>query len=340
MGIFQSDLKIRTAIELGLEDLGKNPWLIQDILGECVHDRYLKDKYGQKQIDAASEWFKNNKIEVVMGYRNDKARLPCISIVLGSSNEKDEMKFMGDASPGKIILLPNEIGKPIPYIVPPFTPTSYNSATGEVGIDPMHISDIGISAGMILVNPRNGNGYVIEDVSADTITIQSGLNIVADLLAIVPQYQYYRANIEHSYFQETYNIGCHVHGDPQTLLWLHSIVLYSIMRYRESLLEAKGFGQSTISSSDMAPDQNFTTPGGEQAWARYITITGQVENTWIKTPRRIIESLLLKKDLEEGFTGGIQILSNLNAPPFIDKTQEAWYTVQDIDADDDENEED
>src|SRR5574338_219491 len=97
MGIFQGDLIIKTAIELGMEDMRKNPWLIDHMLGDVVSNQYLRDKYGQKQI---------------------------------------EMKHMGDLSTETTVLMPNTIGKPIPYIVKPFTPKSYDHNTGEVGIDP------------------------------------------------------------------------------------------------------------------------------------------------------------------------------------------------------------
>jgi hypothetical protein len=331
MAIFQSDLSIKTAIELGIEDIRENLWLIDDILGDAVNNPYLKDKYGQKQIDACKEWFKNNQIDIYMVDRNDKDRFPCVTITLGTSNEKDEMKHMADQSTESVILLPNKINKPIPYVVKPFTITSYDIISGEVVIDQDTTNITAVAAGMILVDPTTGNGYVINEVIPEGIVIESGLTLGASVFGIVPQHQFYKARIEHSFFQETYNIGCHVVGDQQTLLWLHSIVLYSLLRYREGLLEANGFSQSTINSSDLMANPAFSGPGGEKAWSRFISLTGMVENSWIKSPRRYIEKISLKEKTNTGFIGGIKILSNLDSPEFVDKENENWYTTEDSD---------
>lgn len=330
MAIFQSDLSIKTAIQLGLEDVRKNTWLIDDILGDINVNPYLTDKY-KDQIAACKEWFLANQIDIYMAERRDKDRFPCITITLGTSSEKDEMKTMADQSTEKVRLLPNQIGKPIPYVVKPFVGFSYDAGTGDVTV-PADTKNIeGVAPGMILVDPATGQGYVINDISPDGLVIETGLTITAAQLAVVPQYQFYEARVEHSFFQETYNIGCHAHGDPQALLWLHSIVLYSILRYRESLLEAQGFSQCNLSSSDLMANDAFSGAGGEEVYTRYITLTGQVENSWIKSPRRVLEVIALKDKDADGFIGGIKIISNLDTPDFIDQSEQTWTTVEDED---------
>ncbi len=121
-GIFQGDIIIKTAIDLGIEDMKKNPWLIDHMLSDLLRNPYLKEKYGAKQIEACKEWFRNAQIDIVLRGRDDKDRLPCVTIQVGPSNEKPEMKSMADQSTEKAVLLPGKIGKPIPYIVKPFTP--------------------------------------------------------------------------------------------------------------------------------------------------------------------------------------------------------------------------
>lgn len=332
MAIFQSDLTIKTAIQLGIDDIRKNLWLIDDILGDAIANPYLTDKYGQKQIDACKEWFLNNQIDIYMAERRDKDRFPCVTITLGSSAEKDDMKTMADQSTETVKLLPNKINKPIPYVVKPFTGFSYDSMSGELTIPDTVKNVEGVAPGMILVDPATGQGYVINDLFHDGVVIETNLTITAAQLAVVPQYQFYEARVEHSFFQETYSIGCHAHGDPQVLLWLYSIVLYSILRYRESLLEAQGFSQCNLSSSDLMPNQAFSGPGGEEVYSRYITMTGQVENSWIKSPRRVIEIAVLKDKNSDGYIGGIKIISNLNTPDIIDQSQELWTTIEDDDS--------
>jgi|SRR5581483_1364514 len=323
-GIFQGDIIIKTALELGIEDMRKNPWLIEHMLLDLKKNTYFSDKYGQKQIDACKEWLANNQIDVYMRGRDDKDRLPCVTIEMGGSSEKEEMKHMADQSTEKVVLLPNQINKPIAYVLKPFTITNYDNTSGEVTVDPS-IDLTSVAPGMILVDPTTGQGYVIQDVIGEGLLLEPALDITATVFGIVPENQFYEARVEHSFFQETYNIGCHAHGDPQNLLFLWSIVKYSILRYRESLLEANGFMESSVSSTEPDFDGAFTTPGGEKAWTRGISLTGQIENTWIKSPRRIIESVGLKKKTNTGYIGGISIISNTD-PGLDDKSQVNWYT--------------
>jgi hypothetical protein len=332
--VFQGDIIIKTMVDLGLDDMRKNAWLLDHVFDSLKAIPYISDKYGQKQLDAAKEWFFNNKINVYMRPRNDKDELPCVSITPGPTPELPEMKHMSDLSAFTKILLPLEIGKPIPFVVKPFTPTSY--ASGEVGIDPSTPGFDVIVPGMVLVNPANGTGYVIQGTSDGIIEIEPNLSIDATQFAVVPQYAFYEARIEHTFFSDSYSICCQVHGDPQTLMWLHTIVLYTILRYRESLLEGNGFAQSSISSGEIMEDPNYIgSDGGEQSYLRVIQLTGQVENSWIKLPRRFIESAVIK-DVECGeITSGIKILSNLDTPPTIDAADETWVTVAETDESED-----
>lgn len=324
--IFQSDMVIKRMIELSLEDMRKDIWLLDDALSDCIDNPYLRDSYGQKQIDAFKEWFKNNQVDIYMRDRNDKDRMPCVTITLGNSSEKDEMKSLADQSTESVTLLPQQINKPIPYVIKPFAFVSYDQNTGiiKVPISVLYLESV--SAGMILVNPDNGQGFIIKDVTDEGIEIEPYLAFTATRLGVVPQFQYYTARREHTFFQETYTITCHAHGDPQTLLWLWTVVLYSLLRYRESMLEAQGFTQSSVSSSSMNSDSYYTTPGGEQVWTRTITLTGMVENSWIKSPRRIIESIVLGNKTTKGYRGGIRILSNSD-PEIIDEEMNNWIAV-------------
>lgn len=334
MGIFQLDLTVKTAIELGIEDIRKNPWLISHMLGDCLDNPYLKDKYGQKQIDACREWFLNNNIEIKMRGINDKDKMPLIAITPGPAPEKSEMKHMADQSTETLVLMPQEIGKPIPYIVKPFVPVGYDMSTGIVEVDDTIKGISGIAAGMILVDPDKGQGFVIQDFDDQGIHIEPGIQLDATQLAVVPQYQFYKARVEHSFFQESCDIACYSHGDPQVAMWLHSIALYSILRYRESLLEAQGFAESSVSNSPLIENPNYSGPDGENSYVRSIQLSGQTEYTWIKSPRRVIETVFLREQTgpgspAPGYIGGIKILSTSDSPDFIDKSKETWYTKED-----------
>lgn len=317
-GIFPGDALIRTAIELGLDDMRKNPWLIEHMLSDFVDIRYVKDKYGQKQIDACRQWFLNNNIDIYMRGIRDKDRLPCVTISVDASNEKIDMKFMADQSTRTTVLLPKKIDRTIPYIIPPFTPLEYDQNTGGITV-PTTVNLSYVAAGMILVNPANGQGFPIVSLGPGEIFIEPNQPFEASQLGVLPKHIFFKARIEHTFFQETYTIGCHAHGDPQNAIWLHAIVLYSLLRYRESLLEANGFAESFVNNSPLMPNDSYNGPGGEEAWMRTITLGGQVENSWIKSPRRYIENTMVN----------YKILSNLNTSAFVNSSPQDWETIED-----------
>ncbi len=328
-GIFQADATIRSLISLAFDDIRKNDWLLDHILGDFTSNPYLKDKYGVRQVDAAKEWLRNNEVPIVMNLRNDQDKFPLVTINLGTSSEMEDRLTMSDLSTEDMEFLPSVVGKPIPYVVKPFSNSlfSYDSGTGIITIsDTIDISTV--SAGMIFVDPSTGEGYTILDSAPGGLQLEESLTISAATLGIVPQYQTYKTKIRHSWFKESYKIGIHAHGDPQVLLWLHSIILYGILRYREGLLEANGFSEVRVSSGDMEPNSNFSGPGGEVCFSRVIVLTGIVEQTWISGLHRTLESIALREKDEsgDGYHGGIKILSNSNSTLGYDTN---WTTVED-----------
>src|ERR1035437_7077896 len=298
--IFQGDLRIKAAITLGLEDISKNQWLVNDILADTVSNEHMRRFYGT-QIESCKQWLTNNRINIFLSERDDKVEFPSIIIELGTSNEKSDMKHMGDLSTESVNLLPNDINKPITYVVKPAM-GSYNSTTGIFTFS----GTIDLSAvvqGMIVVNPITSVGYVIQSVASLTeVNLLPGMTIIAGSFGVIPQYQYYETKISHTFMQETYRVSCHC-LDQQTLLWLHSIVVYSLLRYRQTLLEKDGFAESLISSGKMYPNGDYSD-AGQVIWSRDINLTGQVENRWLNQPHRIIEDTLFPN-------GGIKIISNI-----------------------------
>ena len=330
-GIFQGDIIIKTMIELGIQDMRANPWLLDHMLFELTANPYYSQKYGTAQVNSCKEWFANNEIDIVMNGRKDRDRYPCVTIEMGPSSEKSDMKSMADLSAEKIVLMPTTVGKTIPYVIPAFTIVGYDIGSGYIQI-PSNIDLTKIAIGMTIVDPLSSTGYVINDIDGGGVYINPGTTISVNSFAILPSKPFFEARIEHAFMQESYKIGCHSHGDPQVMLWLHSIVLYSIFRYRESLLEACGFAESIVSSGGVENNGDV-----EAEWSRYINLSGQVENSWVKSPRRFVEVAILKgKPVTPtpanptGYVGGIKIISNLDSEEgVIDEANEVWTTIAD-----------
>ena len=182
---------------------------------------------------------------------------------------------------------------------------------------------------MIAVDPDTGGGFIIKGKSGDNkFQIAEGSELPSGRLGIVPKYHLYRARRERAISQEVYNIGCHVEGDISTLIFLHSVVKYGLYRYREGLLEHENFQLSRISSSDMLKNGAFDV---ENVYSRFITLRGQVEESWIKSPQRFIEGVdIIDRNVGENIETlevGIKILGEEAPDELNDPDCDLWVTV-------------
>jgi len=328
-GIFQGDLIIKTMLELSIDDMRKNPWLIEDCFSSLVENPILKKKYGLKEIQRAKEFILNNKIPVYMRHRLDKQEFPCITLSIGESREDESLATLGDSSPCIEDLDPCDIGKSIKYIIPPFDIVSYEKSTGTIEIPDGIYAYRYLSEGMVAVDPDTGNGFIIKGKSGNNkFQIAANSELPSGKLGIVPKYHLFRARRERATSQEVYNIGCHVEGDISTLIFLHSVVKYAIYRYREALLEHENFQLSRLSSSDMIKNGAFDV---ENVYSRFLTLRGQVEESWIKSPQRFIEGVdIIERNVdggEETLEVGIKILGEEAPDELNDPDCDLWVTI-------------
>lgn len=328
MGVFQGDVFFRRIIELTLDDIRDNEWLLDDILSDFVTDPMLSMVYGRGEIDNAKKWFRDNEVSIMLPHRMDMEKMPCITISIGSNAEDKSLSRLGDLTPYIDTYSSSEVGRPINYIEQPFEFISYDQATGFIET-PESVDLVQLRQGMVVVDPNNGNGYVISKIVANGIHIAPGINLNTNEVGIIPEYVIYKARREMATFQERVTLGCHVHGDPNALLWLYSIMMYGLLRYREGALESRNFQLSNIETSDMIRNGAWENIG-ENVYSRFITITGQVENTWIKAPKRIIESVNLRGTEEVSGvtinTAGLIVYDEDGGeiPEIIDLENEVW----------------
>jgi len=329
--IFQTDAILKVLLEENLEQIKLNPWLIDQILWDFTHSQFLKAKYGEKQVKACKEWFETNGINVLHQFVKDKLKFPAVVITLGTSDEVQELRTMGDVGQHTIGLTPSTVQQKIPYVVPPFVPYGYDPTTGEVGV-PEGIDIAMVSPGMVLLNPFTGNGTPVVGINGQNITIKPNTQLDVSQLGVVPQHRYFQTRMGRSFFQETWNLTCCT-NDPQTLLWLHAITVFGLLRYREfmehnGVLEITNFRSTDIFNAD------FSNAEGEEIFCRQISITNKVIQTWPRDLHKIIESTILRDTNPEavtasdpqGFVGGIRIVSNLTTPA-LQQNDTAWYTV-------------
>jgi hypothetical protein len=325
MALFPGDVIIKTAIELGLEDLRKNPWLVEDIFSEFIENPLLEQKYGWNEINRAKEFLKNNKINIFMNKRMDKEEFPMVTIHMGDSSEDKTLARLADQTADVQEYTGEQIGKPVPWIIKPFEIEDYDPTTGTVKIPASPKFKI-LNPGMLLVNIDTGEAVTITGkLSGNKIKIAPDTELEGTKYAIAPRYSGYRARREGITSQEVYTIGCHCIGEESNLLFLYAFVKYSLLRYREGLLENNNFQNSTIAASDFIKNESFSD--AQNVYSRYITLTGQCEETWVKTPYRIIEAVELEDC--EGMPG-IKIISNHPTDPNSEEAEnDLWLTIED-----------
>ncbi len=324
IGIFPGDLIIKTAIELAIDDMRKTPWVIDDVFRVLIENPLLAKKYGAKEVARAREFILNQKIPVYLRHRVDKQDFPCVTISIGESVEDKDLATLGDLSVIVEELDPSDIGKTIKFIIPPFNPVSYDKTSGIIEV-PEDIEEyLFINAGMMAVDPDTGNAFeIIEKIAPHSFRIQAGADLPKQV-AVIPNFQLYKARRERAISQETYNIGCHTQGDPSTLIFLHAVVKYALFRYREGLLEANNFQLSRLRSTDLIRNDAFNI---ENVYSRWVILSGQVEESWIKTPMRIIESVTLSDgDATGELKQGLKVISQ-DAPEGVEDECSPWITI-------------
>lgn len=281
-GIHQSDIIIRSAVTAALADMRANPWLLDYVFASLPQDALTWKEYGEKDLTQAKKWFLSTNVPVSVLPRLDEGKFPQVTIELQESSEVVPEAIVGD-----INYEPSEDNDMTwPALTPQFTPISYTPSTGIVrlskDLEPL------VAKGMFLVD-RLGVAHQIVDVTSQT-RFKLTPGTIADLRKCVLKGHRpnWKVDIESSSFKESYRIGIHISGEPAHLTWLHAIVQFALLRYKQVLMEARGFERSTISSSQVARAE---WSEAENVFSRYITITGYVRQFWPKTIAQVIDGV-------------------------------------------------
>lgn len=275
LGIHQSEIIIRSALQQGLAEMRAKPWLLDYCFASLPLDTLTQKDYGQSLVDQAKAWFLQQDIPVKMNSANQPpTTFPAISIQLVSSVE--DAKTHGD-----IHYEPfedSDIDWPVLY--GPFDAVSYNPMTGVLVLPTDVVDSIVLGPGQLIIDRIGGIHQILSVNDERTVVVET--NAVGDFSGAVIKGQKpaYVAHMESVVFQEQYQIGVHCQGQPEQLTWLHSIVTFILLAYKQTLLEARNFERSTISSSDFNDNPFLGGDSGELIYSRFITITGFVRQMW------------------------------------------------------------
>jgi hypothetical protein len=277
LGIFQGDIVIRTALVAAINDLRANPWALDYVFSSLNADEMTRNTYGQKEMDQAKQWFLNNEIPVIHNLRIDNVRLPCISVSLQESNEVENL--LADRNYD----VEENYTEFLPTLFGPFIAESYDTETGILVIPATVYNTIAPNVGMV-IEDSSGCKVSILEAEGNSVTVETGRLLKTGKLWLKSRHPQ-RVQLEAANFSESYVIGCHAKGEPFECMYLHSIVLFALMRYRQQYLEARGFGRSSVSSTDIRINDAFDA---ELVYSRFITLRGYVRNFW---PKQIVSAI-------------------------------------------------
>lgn len=270
-GIFQSDIVIKSAIIGGMDylrDLARDQWVLDYVWQGLLKNPLTAKIYGQAEIDQLKQWFLSTEVDVFMTPNMNEFKVPSISITLVDSSEIEAT--IGDVFGAE----PREnIPSPISSNLSVTFNGTYNATTGVVVV-PDSVDMTPFYPGMYLVN-NNGASYQILQVDDGSVTIAAGLTPnLQNLTLQTSQDPAWVVDVTSSKFRETFRIGVFASTAAQ-LLYLHSIVLCILFRYRQSLLTNYGMDRMSISSSSF---DKMGDLGSELGFSRFITLSAVTES--------------------------------------------------------------
>lgn len=279
MAILATDILIKTMLEAGLNDLRKNPWVLDDIFSGLAQDPLSKVEYGYKEVKAAKDWFLSNNVPVYMAFRVDSPNVPCISIIEDPKQEKADRASLADDGSVEDYEPRRAISQP-QYVMEPFTPAGYDPSTGIVTLPDSLNTDL-IAPSQFFVSSKSGKAYQVKKIlGSRDFSIKKNVSDDFHNAYIVPPTSIWNLHREQAFLSESFSIQVHAASDPVVCRWLREIVVYSLFRYREAYLEARGWEISSVSIGPIGPNPHFGS--AEKVFTASITLEGTVEASWIK----------------------------------------------------------
>jgi hypothetical protein len=162
----------------------------------------------------------------------------------------------------------------------PFTPKSYDSATGLLTLsDDLTTENVFNNA--ILVDTASNVGYkILEVIDSTSFKLDIDLNANFTNAYIAPMESFFVTSIESVFHKQVYSIKCFAQGEPIFAHYLSTLVQFVLLRYKELLFEGRGFERSSFTMGPLYLANDLT--GVENTFGQDITITGFVRLVWPK----------------------------------------------------------
>lgn len=300
--IFQSDLLWYSALEAALADMRKNKFLLDDAYSCLLTDPLMKQMYGQKEIDNFKA-FLDKKIHIFTEHRPpDTAKFPAFVIQIGGGTEDAGKDALGDGY-GREDVDPATLGgvfQTPQYVVEPRTPIEYDDLTGQVTFGPdVDLTKSNVFEDQIVYDEVNKKGYVIQLViDSSNLVLEQGINPPPNLTGMTIRQ---RSNVvAHTrraiWAYETHTVTS-MATNATEVLYLYTLMIYMLGRYKKQLWEARNFQISTISYGPIYRASPESDPN--IVYARDIQVKGRVEHSWIESTAPLIQGVNMELQIAD-----------------------------------------
>ncbi len=270
-GIFQGDVVVRTAILEGLRDLKAHPEFLEFCYSYLVQDDLTKSVYGEAELKNAIEWVLKQDIPVIDALGFNEVKLPCITLELMEGTE--QAATLGDTH--------YKVSEDYYH---DWVKTASSLTPIARGLNTLTFANFGggtVTKGMVLVT-RTGQIVDILSVKDYVVTINPDyINYDYTQVDVYPKKPPQSVRLESIKLKESYRIGCHAQGEAVHLSYLFSLILFLLLRYKQSLFEHRGFDNMKVSYGP--PHLHPSFEESHKVFTRYITITGYVSQHWPKS---------------------------------------------------------
>ena len=283
LGLSQTDLLLKTALEVGIHELRRRPDLIDYCFAWLPKDQLTAATFGENELTQARRWFLATEIPVVAGYLLDRAKLPCVSVTM--LRDSEAQNTLADSHYDT-----HEYRGGWPDLSCPFVPVAYSPATGVMRLPKEVVSALFVVAGQVLVDRLGRTAEIRERLSRDQIRVDADIQLEVSGLVIRGRKPAKLVTLRSAYFEESFLVGAHVMDDQSRTIWLYTIVKFALLRGRRALLEGRGFDCTSISGSDLKQIQYLDT-NSQPGFARYLTVSGKALNVWPDEERDPAEAI-------------------------------------------------
>lgn len=289
MSILQPDLLWGTALRVAIADMRKNQYLLEDAYSDLIQDKYLKDFYGEKEVERFKA-FIMKEIQVFIEHRPpDHIKLPYVCVKVGGAEEDTQKDALGDSYNQQTVDPATLGGAAVasPIIAGPTTPISYDSLTGTITFgNDVNLTTSGVYDTQFVYDTVNNKSYPIQLVLDDSnLLIEPGStpNLTGML---IKRTQDSIGQVRRSiWFYRTDSIEL-ASSDGNEVMYLFTLIMYILLRYKKHLWDARNFAVSTISHSELYRISPNEDPNN--VYGITIKVRGRTEQSVIESSKPIL----------------------------------------------------